>query len=569
MHSDTSAIIAGGTAARNGRARVIWAIEVLVLLALAVFVRVWNVDAIFASSDQAAMAYMVRHTFGVEWVANHNYGPTLPVIQRATAELFSAVGLPLDEASARWPAVYFSLAQVLLTYPLLRRARVSPGGALLGVAFCAVLPTLVTDAHYPWCYHTVWLFFGSLALWATWAYRDDRRTWQAVVAGAALFAHCLSNMQAMALPLTLLGVWCFDRREPAEPGESTKRPWRAFLLIYVVPSVLALAVIVGCWVWTGGGQLGHLVTKGDNQTLGWHWGQIVKLPGLWVRQLGLLYGLMCGGALLVGWRWLLRRERAGWLVFWAWTALVPFVLVARWDAIGYANHYMFEILYAAMLVGTIGLCRLGQAFGRMQRQGMAVVMVALLQLTGASIDVAIPADLQKWTGIHTGWGNVKPDTGIKAAACYVRDHVPLEAAVLTLHDNRDMEVPVAEYYLGRKVLADYDLREPQIGPLLDRVSHLAEVIVTPVRLRGKVASRPGFVLVATILEGTTPVREVYARPALGLPDAAVQVAEANRRYDRTYLPAHVPIPLPAAPGFEAKLGEYQSSLRAIRVSAGP
>lgn len=183
------------------------AATVVLVSALAVITRAAYMNAPFSSSDQAAMPYMIRHFFGLQWLFAHDYGPAVAVLLRGFAEVVSRLGLAHGEAVARLRVVVIGVAQVGLTYPLSRRLRCGRMEALAGVVCVAVLPTLVTDSRYPWGYLTISLFFGTTALWATLAYLDDRRTWQLLVAGLALTVHCLSNCYAFALPLTLLAVW--------------------------------------------------------------------------------------------------------------------------------------------------------------------------------------------------------------------------------------------------------------------------------------------------------------------------------------------------------------------------
>jgi hypothetical protein len=181
------------------------AVGAIALVALPL--RVWNMDAIFETSDQAAMPYMILSRFGIEWIFAHPYGPVLPALYRAYAAVLNLLAIPFSETAARVPVMLISLVQTSITWPLMRRLGNAPQIAALGVLFAAVLPCLVVDAHYPWADHATWLLLGSISLWATLAWQQDRQRRQLAVAAIALFLHCLSSLYAFALPLTLMFAW--------------------------------------------------------------------------------------------------------------------------------------------------------------------------------------------------------------------------------------------------------------------------------------------------------------------------------------------------------------------------
>ncbi|HSW46845.1 MAG TPA: hypothetical protein VLM89_14890, partial [Phycisphaerae bacterium] len=265
----------------------------------ALALRAWDIGTPYASGDQAVLGYLVRHNNGITWIFERNYGPVTEGFNRAFAGLLSLPGLPMSEATERLPAMLVGLAQVLMTYPLLRRMRRSQAEALAGCAAAVVLPVLVTDCRLTWAwgYLSIWLLAGTIALWATLAWLDDRKWWQPALAAGAIVTHCLSNVYSFALPATLMVFWACTLRRSKSGNPSP--PSRDALPGFVWPCVAAMAVIVLCWVLTGHGQIGHLLTKQQRGTAGLQLDQITRIPAMWATVFGYLSGLLACVALIV------------------------------------------------------------------------------------------------------------------------------------------------------------------------------------------------------------------------------------------------------------------------------
>jgi len=561
-------------------------LAVIAITLVAVWLRFWNISATFESSDQAAMAYLVRHSFGFRWIPAHDYGPVLPVIHLAVAGFCRLLSWPIGEAVARLPMAIIGLAQVPVTFALMRRLGRPRIEGLFAAAVCAVLPPLVTDSHYPWGIHSVWLLAGSIALWAVLAWLDERRPWQCAVAGVALFAHCLSSAYAFALPVAILLALgkafradhphqSRDRKEAVLPYRDNRSLTEAALngsrisapiLSFVLPCILALAVILLSWRWTGAGQLGHLLRKSaQNDAFGLHTGQIAQLPAVWASQLGTVAGVLGATGLAAGLVWWWQGRRVGLLAIWAWAALVPFTLLADWGSTGYACYYLFEVVYAAALLGVVALATAWRMWPR-ARAGAAIFATAgMVQLSLGSADVVLPSlDLRPLTGIRTGWGDVHPDGGAKATGYYVREHVPGDAVILALHDRQGMEVTVAEYYFGRKVLAGYDLPPAVVGPLWSGIAHRVDVVIADATYRVLLPEDGEFEPVCIVRREGRPVRFVFARRHLNLPALDTEARLLNAQYDARYRPTRIPLALPAPQGFEVILAEYQQTARRLR-----
>lgn len=543
-----------------------WAV-ILLILATALTLRTWGIHAAFESSDQAGIPHLVCHSFGLTWPLANNYGLVLPLFVRAYAEILSGLHLPIGDAAFRWPMVLVGMAQVVMTFPLLRRMRFSARETLAGMLCCAVLPCLIWDAHFPWAHPMVWHLAGMVALWATLAYLDDQRPHQLVLAGTALFVHCLSSVWAFAVPLTL-GLMCcagwFRRSEQPE----WRRSIRLTLFVLVAACAAALAVMVFCWQLTGRGQIGHLLVKRERGTGGIFLVQLMHLPGLWTAQFGYVFAAVSAAGLAAASVLLARRDRRGLLALWGWLALLPLVLLTSWERTS-PGFYMIETLYAAGVLGAVLLERAWRCTARQPGTRAAVALLATLgvgQMALGAMDDCVNGDQWvRWHGVGGGWwGAAQPDSGIKAAGWYVRSHVPMAAVVMPLHTGRGMEAPVAEYYLGRHVLAGYDLRGDLFGPLIEAMASRTDVLILEARDREAIGPLEGFELVCTLKRDGRPVRLIYARPKWSLPQVHEDVTALNADYDRRFVPRHIPIILPRPPGFEALLGDYQQTVRRLK-----
>ncbi|HOQ88107.1 MAG TPA: hypothetical protein PLQ89_20580, partial [Phycisphaerae bacterium] len=135
--------------------------------------------------------------------------------------------------------------------------------------------------------------------------------------------------------------------------------------------------------------------------------------------------------------------------------------------------------------------------------------------------------------------------------------------------NTGMEVSVAEYYCGRAVLADYDLRPEMLAPLVREMHAEVDVLIADAAYRDRLDTLPDFELAATIRHDDEPVRYIYARPGLNLPHVDEQAATFNALYDRHCRNTRVPTPLPAPPQFDERLARYQGFLKSLRAAERP
>lgn len=533
----------------------------VVAAGIVIGLRIWGLNATFATSDQAAMAWMLRYSFGIEWIFAHDYGPVLPVIMRTWTEVLNTLGIGVNEAAIRLPIVGMSLLQVLVTFGLLRRLNASARVAGVGCLVAGVLPLVVTDSHYSWAYTTCWLLTGSTALWATLAFFDTGRLRWLLIAGAALLLHCLSNCYAFALPISLLAAWWQERHS----GRGLR--WRSWLAGCVLPCTLALIAVLLCWHETGAGQIGRLLVKQHGGATGLHIGQSARLPHIWTLQFGYLFALPAAAGLTYG---TLSNDRRRPLAVWAWASLLPIVLAIDWTTVGYVSAYLAEAAYAGGLLGVLWIASTRERLAHRPRLRTAftcAAAVAVVHMAAGSADAALrDGKLAALTGVRTGWGSIKPESGIKAAGWYIRRHVPDDAIIMTTHTNQGLEAPVARYYLGRAVLASYDLKPAMVEPLVRAMEGCLDVLIVEAS-RAPLADRlNNFECVAIFRRNGEPVRCVYARPGLHLPHVDAEAANAAAWYDRHCPAGPAPQPIVTPPELETHLAYYQITERRLRLA---
>ncbi|HPD30179.1 MAG TPA: hypothetical protein PLL20_09305 [Phycisphaerae bacterium] len=547
------------------------ALPLTLCLMIAGLLRGWGSGASFESSDQAMMPYLVRHSFGATWVFAHSYGPVPVIVHASVARILSHLGIPMDEAVSRLPVAVLSITQVFLAYLLMRRLHCTRNLATAASLVCALLPPLVTDGHYAWGYLTIWLLFGTTALWAALAYMDDRQTWHLSVASFSLFAHCLSNCFVFGVPLTLLIIWVTVIRRAKQ---ARRRVINDALFGFALPCLAAFAVAVMCRLGTGGGQIGRLLAKQHAGVMGWSPTGMLKWLAIWSSQYGYLFVVPATAGLFHGVVLAKRGDRRGLLAIWAYTAFLPLLLLSNPSRIGYPGAYLMEPVFAGGMLAVVLFDHLWNTLSRrtliLKTAFVAACLLSIAHLGFGSIDSCLAGSrFRHWTGVTTGWGSLTPDSGIKAAGWYVRQYVPPDAVIMPLHTNRGMEAPVAEYYLGRRVLAAMDVNADHLKPLLAAVVDHVDLVIAEPEYREMIEKSGDFVAVCTFTRNGQAVRMIYARPAMQLPEMVQDVAVVNPQYDRLFAPSRVPLPLPAAPAYKAKMDIYLRALRHLKSGRAP
>jgi hypothetical protein len=341
---------------------------------------------------------------------------------------------------------------------------------------------------------------------------------------------------------------------------------RGFIVGYVLPCLFALAVIGLSWWWTGGGQLGRLAFKHDAGSTGLQTDQFIQLPAMWASHFG--YAFAVPAALALVWATYSSRWRV--LAVWCWASVLPMLLLVDWDRVGYPASYLLESAYSAGVLGIILVCAIHRHLANRPLASnlfAGTVALAILHMGVASADACLgQARLAPWTGVQIMWGSVRPETGIKAAGWYVRTHVPSDAIVMALHTNTGMEGPVAEYYCGRAVLADYDLRPDMVEPLICEMHRDVNVLIVDPAWRELADTLPGLEPVAVLRHEGRPVRYVYARQEMQLAHVDSDSTALNRCFDTQYRSSKLPQPLVASPAFEIQFDRYLKLVNQLRTN---
>ncbi len=514
---------------------------VLVLVAGGLLLRTWGAGATFQSGDYASMPYMVTHWFGLSWVIAHIHGPLLPGMVWLFAKAATALGFGMNEALWRLPLGLVGSLHVPATYLLMRRLRAERPVALLAAALTAVLPSLTSDARYPWGYETLAVCIGTLAIWAFLRDLDQPSRRGEWLAGGLLGLYLLSHLVIHAVP-TVITVAVL-----ASLG------WRAGLRRLLRASVLvpvagAVACIAYAWFALHGGILGRMARHVGHGTLEPGGSTPLDLALLWVNHLGPIWAGFCGLGVLVGLAMILRGDRRGLPALWAVVYVLPLMLLLDLDRIGRATVYQVQGTYAGVLAG----CMLVQwaveparrwAAAPRSTANVTLTVFALLflgcQLLGSVFNLFLGEHRPLVAGT-VDYGRVVPDPGYKAAGWYIREHVPDDAVILATHGVTGMEYPVAVYYTGRHIAAAEDTTEQEECLIIDTVGPQVDVAVVEPRFARKFEQELGFVLPVRVYRGEDLVLFIAARDPALIPWMDLDVAEANRAFDRDHAPRRVP-----------------------------
>lgn len=531
-----------------GRVRAWVACGLLVLAAGALLLRAWGANATFQSGDYASMPYMVTHWFGLSWIIAHIHGPLLPGMVWLFAKAATTLGIGMNEALWRLPLGLVGSLHVPVTYLLMRRLRADRPVALLAAALTAVLPSLTSDARYPWGYETLAVCIGTLAIWAFLRDLDQPSRRGEWLAGGLLGLYALSHLVIHAVP-TIIVVAVL-----ATLG------WRAGLRRLLRLSVLApVAGAVACtayaWFALDGGILGRMARHVGHGTLDPAGSTPLDLAFLWVNHLGPIWATFCGLGVLVGLAMILRGDRRGLPGLWAVVYVLPLMLLLDLDKIGRTTVYQVQGTYAGMLAGcmllqfTVERVRVWDPSPR-PAAGAIIAMLGLAffgcQLLGSVCNLFLEARWPVLAGT-VDYGRVVPDPGHKAAGWYIREHVPADAVILATHGTIGMEYPVAVYYTGRHIAAAEDTTEEQECRIIDTIGPEVDVAIVEPRFARKFEEELGFTTPVRVYRDGELVLLIAARDSKLIPRMDVNLTEANRAFDRDYAPRRVPQPIPTIP----------------------
>ncbi|MFO0973568.1 MAG: glycosyltransferase family 39 protein [Phycisphaerae bacterium] len=519
-----------------GAARYAWrALASICIVAL--WMRCWNSSGPFPSNDHCQLAYFCTHHQGWRWCLTTHYGPLQPFLVKLFATLVTGLGFAMTEFLWRLPMALAGAALPWPTFFLARRLSDSRPAAWTAAALAAGLPALVTDARYPWAYETLGTLCAALALLATLRYLERDSRARAALLGAALALYLASHLLIHALPVVVLLLLLAGgpRRLSAIPriAERLQRLARFALL---APVALMLLAIVFAFVRLDGGPIERLMQKAavTHRAAGDSGG--LRLLAIGLRgNLGWPLAIAAAAVMVGAIRGAVRPRRPLDVIAW-WPVLFCLPWLVLSFPTGRPLQYLTQPAYALALLtacrGVPWLCgRIGTVAG-----GAMAAAVVLVTAAGA-IDANFYAGrFAGLTGARADWGAARPDSGLKAAADYVRANFAADAVVATLHDSSGGEFLNAAYYFGRFCLAYTDLTPAESAALLARFADRVDVVVCERRLGLSPSWANAIPLVARVQVGGAAAIDIYARRLLQLPPMTVDAAVANAEFDHQFAP---------------------------------
>lgn len=464
----------------------------------------------FETSDNAELALRVIDHRGITWIFGERYGFLNPLAVKLFAAIWSdALGLSLNEALFKLPVALMGTAQVWLSYRFARRLEASASAAVLLALITAVFPLHVMQSRYLWGYEVFGLFFLTLAFWKLADFYEQPSSGAALASGVATALYLISHGfivpffafaafwawyhglgRSLALFRHHKAVWVVPLLyvpflAPALRHTADKKAKFGFYLLdYLEPMLANVGVPLAILAMVG---LGAYILRGARSRY------VAPLLAL-----GVLYFM----PLLLGAR--------------------PGSTVTR----GYMLIGSYAVVTASLLALDASLR--GGLSARKPVVLAAVAVVVAATGWGTYESVFLRDESVDPTLVRQERGSVPVDPGSKAVGLYLRRHVPEEQPVIAVHPA--LEPPNARYYLGRDVVAFYDLSEQDLAlQLAARVGGFAIAVTSPALDPG-----PGFEVVADIRARGTPVAQIHARPELGLPRVQWDVSEVNPQFDVEY-----------------------------------
>ncbi len=516
------------------------------LLALAL--RTYGAGVPFHTGDFACLPYKVSRWYGITWIITHIHGPLLPMIDLLFAKAVVAAGGVMNEAMWRLPLALVGTAQVPLTFVLMRRLRGAIWTSLMAAAIVAVMPSLTSDARYPYGYEVLGVFMASLALWA-WLRDLDRSTrasqW---LAGGLLGLYLLSHLVIYALPIVVTTAVLISL--------GLRKGMRRLLTFSTLaPVLLATSCILFAFFGLGGGILGRMSRHVGHGTLDAGASTPTDLLALWYEHMGPIWSAFCIAAVLVGLVLVGRRDRRGLPAWWVVVYVTPLVLLLDFGHIGRSSSYQIQGTYAASLAGCLLLQVLAESIVSLSRRARAAARVALAGFGAAVVALLLLGSVSSlftqdrwpaWTGT-VDYGRVVPDPGFKAAGWYVREHVPEDAVILATHGKTGLEYPCVFYYLGRHVAAAEDTSYEKECRIIEAVRDDIDIALVEPRYLPHFAREFGFSLPVRFMRDDRPVLYIAARNGYEIAAMDVEIPLANRLYDRDHHLSRIPTPVTRLP----------------------
>lgn len=509
--------------------------------ALALALRTVGTNVAFPSADHAILAVQVSTEPGWGFCLRHHYGPLLPALVKAFALAITGLGGGMTEALWRLPMALAGAAAPWLAFRLVRRMGGGATAAWAAAIWTAVLPPLVTDARYLWAYETLGATMALATFNTTYDYilsPGVRRSW---AAGIVLALYLCSHLHVYAAPCVAAALIAHSARQ------RRRVPPLPELAGLMVPPLLVGFALFAAWRRLGGGPIGRLLSKYYTaKSAGEGSSTVLDLAQAWIGHFGWPLAASIGLTLLLFAPVALRLRGRAWPL-WGWAVLFAAPMFAIGFKTGRPTQYLTQAsLAAALLVAATVVDRFAQRGGT--AVAWCLILIPAAWMAGGAVDANLNDGRHShWTGVTANWGARPADPGYKAVGTYVREHVPPDAVICTLHDTAGLEAPVAAYYLGRACVASEDTSIATSVAIFRQFAPVIDVVIHERRLDAPAPWTADFERVATVTRGGEPILDVFARPALRLPHATLAVETEDARYDRACAVHCIGVPTPAPP----------------------
>ncbi|MFO7948292.1 MAG: hypothetical protein R6V19_15930 [Armatimonadota bacterium] len=492
---------------------------------------------VYSNPDEALWAYFVVNSAklpvlsadvthnAITRILSWDYGWPLFIIHFLWVRTLNALHIAIHEGTIVVPNVLAGTAVCLLTF-FVGRAIKDRRAGLLAAAFMAVAQLPVMNSRSMGravSLGSVFFLFAALMLIQYIQKPDDNR--RRLYAGISVGLYLCSDLQfpiGAAVLVLLMLLWPRPEgwRNPRKLARMFVRP--RFLL----PPVILFLPYVAAYLYAR--SLGYPEQTYLGSILVEHsydWG-IHLIP--WLRDLGsnvgpVLTGVSLISVVLLFTRWHDRRYR--WLLSWIAVTAAPFLFAVTWKVTIAAGYHVHLVVGLAIAAG-IGVSMLKRPW-LIGLVAALIVGSTVFVTCRAVLGISVPDEVRSSRPIP--YGGIPPDSGVKAAGYWVRQHVPPSARIHVIHDPA-----VAHWYMGREAAQLDYTRWPQYREYLAQHADELDVVVVPETTASwenlELPAR-GFEGLVTIVDGGRVACRIATRWPV---EETLQLDRTNTRYNRTY-----------------------------------
>lgn len=533
------------------------AVLTLILL-LALTIRVYKAGGTFPSNDNVDPAITALHILSLDWnfktftarddtnpfarLIIHPLGTSHIIVTFANAViLFKILGLNVTEFHWILPFLIIGVLNILAVFFLVRQIS-TPRAAINSALFLSVLPIHVAQSRTITSPIIIGLLFLTLFTLFIVRYAQKKEMKDALLAG--IFAAVGITTNSLFLGMIPLGGYILLREQLVK--QKTKRkaitqtfkdllrkeligpPLIVFLILLTIHLLVVVKTGISCY-----DIIGHTFSGGKNRL-----GDYSLSAVNWLIQDAsiIISALIVIGA-LVGFYDTYHKRKESILFVWGIVFLLPFFFLVPPDATQTYQYMVYGIFalcaYAAVLVDRFfSAYRISQILKCLI---LTLIFASAFYTTLIGVNrVALPNPLNLKT--QANYGIATPDTGAKAAGWWVRQHTPTDAVIFSDAINAQaIELPIGQYYFGRKMIASVNANPEEITQLLrSRNSSYSFVVTNPENEMGTVSQIDSAFQKAAIITDKENVRVIiYELNRTTEPDY-VDIIMANNEFDEKY-----------------------------------